>query len=100
MKEYEVVREMSEGYSNRYSKILEAIIAAINNKHYEILNFQAAKSRVEEAMNAVELKMRFDELNNKALGKLTASKTEFELDGHKFETLDDVEKALKNKAFL
>lgn len=100
MKEYEFVTIMSEGYGNRFSKVLEAIISAINNKHCDMLNLEAAKSRVEETMQALEIKVRYDSLLSKTKSKLTCSNAGFDLDGHKFETLDEVEKALENKAFL
>jgi hypothetical protein len=100
VKEYEFASMMSEGYSNRFSKVFEAVCSAMNNKHCDMLNFIAVKSRVEEAMQALEVKIRFDALVVKAKGKLTCSNSSFELDSHKFETLDEVEKALDNKAFL
>ena len=100
MKDYELVLIMGEGYSNRFSKVLEAVVVAINNKHCDMLNLTIVKSRVEEAMIALEVKIRFDLLASKSNGKLTCTTSCFELDGHKFETLDQVEKALDNKAFL
>jgi hypothetical protein len=100
MKEYEFVSIMAEGYANRFSKALDAIVSAMNNKQCDMLNLVAAKARVGEAMLALEVKVRFDTLANEAKGKLICNKDSFELDGHKFETLDEVEKALNNKAFL
>lgn len=100
MKEYEMVYTMSEGYGNRYAKTLDAVVSAINNKHYDMLNLEVAKSKVQEVMKALELKMRFESLNNQVNGKLICNKTDFELETHKFESLDEVEKAIKNKVFL
>ena len=100
MKEYEFVIMMSEGYGNRFSKALEAICSAISNKHCDMLNLPAAKLRVEEAMHAIEIKIRYDYLLSRAKSKLTCNSSGFDLDGHKFETLDEVEKAIDNKAFL
>lgn len=100
MKDYEFVSIMSEGYGNRFSKSLDAVVSAMNNKQYDMLNLAAVKSRVKEAMQALEVRMRFDSLVGEAKGKLTCSASGFDLDGHKFESLDDVEKALENKAFL
>lgn len=100
MKDYEFVSIMSEGYGNRFSKALDAVVSAINNKHCDMFNLVAVKARVEEAMIALEVKIRFDLLASKSNGKLTCTTSCFELDGHKFETLDQVEKALDNKAFL
>lgn len=62
MKEYEFVSIMAEGYSNRFSKALEAVVSAINNKHCDMLNLAAVRIRVEEAMQALEVKVRFDSL--------------------------------------
>lgn len=100
MKDYEFATAMAEGYGNRFSKALDAVVSAINSKQLDMLNMEAVKSRVAEAMRAIEVKIRFDTLNAKAKGKLTCNSTGFELDTHKFETLDEVEKALDNKAFL
>ena len=101
MKDYEIVQAMTEGsYSNRYSKVFEMVISVINNKNLDILNFEAVKKRVEESMKAIEMKIRFDSLNSKVNDKLICNKTDFELDGHKLDSLDEVEKAINNKAFL
>lgn len=99
MKEYEFVMIMLEGYGSRYYKTFEMINSVINNKQCDMLNFGTVKSKVMEALQALEIKVRYDSLA--CLTKqLRCTKESFELDGHKFETLDEVEKALENKAFL
>lgn len=99
MKEYEAVYAISDSY-NRYSKALDAIVSAINNRHYDMLNLEAVKRKLDEVFDAMVLKSRFDELYKKSNGKLVCNKTDFDFESHKFETLDEVEKAIKNKAFL
>ena len=101
MKEYEFVMAMLEGYgSNRFSKTLDAVASAINNKQVGLLNLSVVKSKVEDALMALEIKIRFDALNEVVKGKLTCTSSNFELNGHEFQTLDEVEKAIENKAFL
>lgn len=100
VKEYEIVSIMSESYGNRYAKTLETVVSAINNKHYGMFNLESVKLRMDEVFEALVIKTRFDLLYNKSNGKLICNKAGFELEPHKFETLDEVEKALNNKAFL
>lgn len=100
MKEYEVLHSILQGYGNRYSKALEAVVTALNNRYFDILDLEAVKRRVAEAMEALEIKMRFDILNCKVNDKLICNNTDFELNGHKLDSLDEVEKAINNKAFL
>lgn len=99
MKDYEFVKTAND-YGNRFSKALEAVVSALSNKHCDMLNIEAVKIRVAEAMQALEIRARYDELVQKSKGKLTCDNSGFDLDGHKFESLDEVEKALNNKAFL
>jgi hypothetical protein len=100
MKECEIVTIMGEGYANHYSKMLDAIVSTINNKLYDMIKLEVVKSKMDEIFEALELKVRYDHLNSEADGKLMCNRTCFELNGHKFETLDEVAKALENKAFL
>lgn len=100
MKEYEMVSFMAEPYGNRYVKTLESISSAINNKQYDMFNLETVKLKMDEVFEAIVIKTRFDALCNESNGKPVCTKTEFELESHKFQTLDEVEKALKNKAFL
>lgn len=100
MKEYEVVSIMCEGYGNRYSKMLDVVVSTINNKHYDMLKLDVVKSKMDEVYYALELKVRYDTIYETSNGKLTCDKSGFDFDGHKFETLDEVEKAIKNKVFL
>ncbi len=98
-KEYEMILTISEGYSNRYAKTLDFIVSAINNKNYDVLDLESVKMKMDEVFEAITLKVRFDSLLD-LNSSIICNKDCFELDTHKFETLDEVEKAIKNKAFL
>lgn len=101
MKDYEFIMTMLEGYSsNRFSKTFDVVASAINNKQTGLLNLETVKLKVEEALKALEIRIRFDTLNDMVNGKLTCTNSNFELNGHEFQSLDEVEKAIENKAFL
>jgi hypothetical protein len=101
MKEYEIVSIIDGGaYSNTFSKSLEMVGSSIPYKNYVMLDLAAARAKVEEVFKAIELMKRYDTLRVTSKFKLRYDPSGFIIDDHKFETLDEVDVALNNKAFL
>lgn len=101
MKEYEAISIIDTGtYSNTFSKALEMIGTSITHKNYHLIDIEAARAKVEETFAAIKAKKRYDALFIVSKGKLTYDASGFIIGDHKFETLDEVEQALNNKAFL
>lgn len=101
MKEYEMVSIIDSGvYSNTFTKALEMIGSSIVSKNYRLIDIGAARTKVEETFAAINTKKRYDLLFIASKCKMTYDASGFIIGDHKFETLDEVEQALNNKAFL
>lgn len=96
-KEYELVSDFDK---TELSGLFYTIQTAIEQGSYDLLDLDATKARVDEALRAVACKKKFDQLNEMSNTAIKYSMNGFMLDDHKFETLDEVERAYKLKAFL
>jgi hypothetical protein len=99
MKEYQLL------YKFRYSpNLMEApfdvISQVLYGKSTHLLKLKECREHVNKIFDYLELKHRFDALEEAANQTLIFTNECFKLDLHEFETLDEVERALKNKAFL
>lgn len=95
--EYELVSDYDK---DELSGVFYTIQTAIEQENYELLDLDACKGKVEEALHAIACKKRFDYLNKISDTAIKYSRDGFMLDNHKFETLDEVERAWKLKAFI
>ena len=96
-KEYIAISEFD---AEEAGNVFYSLHTAIAQKNWDLLNLEECKAQAVGVLEAIALKIRFDKLCDQSNGKLKYGIGGFDLDGHKFETLDAVEKALKNKAFL
>src|SRR5271157_5644394 len=96
-KEYELVSEFD---TSELSGLFYTIQTAIEQKSWDLLDLESCKVKVSEALRAVACKKKFDQLNEMSNTAIKYSIDGFMLDNHKFETLDEVERAYKLKAFL
>jgi hypothetical protein len=92
-KECELVHDFD---NDEISSVFYAINVAIEQNNWDLLDLELCKVKVNEAFRALDCKKRFDRLRP----VVRCNKHAFTLDDHEFETLDEVERALKNKAFL
>ena len=96
-KEYELVSEFDKA---ELSGVFYTIQTAIEQGSYDLLDLESCKAKVDEALRAVACKKKFEQLNEMSNTAIKYSVNGFMLDNHKFETLDEVERAYKLKAFL
>ena len=99
MKEYELLTKYHypEG---AIEGPFDVMSQALYTKSTNLLNLDECRARTNEIFDYLELKKRYDSLVEESKGKLQFTKEYFDLLKHQFQTLDEVEKALKNKAFL
>jgi hypothetical protein len=96
-KEYELVSDFEP---NQLSSLFYALHVMCEQNNWDLLEIEACQIKVNDALRAIACKKRFDQLNEMSNTAIKYSADGFMLDNHKFETLDEVEKAYKLKAFL
>lgn len=97
MKEYELLSEYThESVEGNF----DTLFTVTSHKTYELLDLEFCRKRVNELFDFMIAKKRFDKLHEESKRKLKYGMNGFDLEGHMFETLDEVEHALRNKAFL
>lgn len=99
MKEYELYYKYEYGI-NRVEGSLDVLSQAIYTGALGLLDLEKCRSSINELIDFLKIKIRFNSLNDQLNNTLICHKNKFEFGGHKFETLDEVEKAIKNKVFL
>lgn len=72
---------------------------AMENNMWELLELDDLQSQVNTTLHCLKVIKRYRKLQLECVD-LAYSEEGFTLSGHTFKTLDDVEKAIKNKAFL
>lgn len=82
------------------SALFDTVSAALNDNMWELLDLDAAHTSVNETFKYLKILKRFRALSEKCESPLSFSKEGFHFHEHKFNSLDEVEKALNNKAFL
>lgn len=96
-KEYELVSDYDK---TELSGLFYTIQTAIEQGAHDLLDLESTKIKVDEALRAIACKKRFEYLNEISNTAIKYSRDCFLLDNHKFETLDEVERAWKLKAFI
>lgn len=108
-KEFSLLRKYNVGNSKSY---IENIMHSLANNHIDnsddtvdVIDLSLFRDHMNEFMEYLVILKRFRNLRKSFNCKLqlviyTSETDHFELDGHKFYTLDEVEKCLNNKSFL
>lgn len=99
MKEYELLRKYDMP-DKPIESPFDLVSQALYTKSVNMLNIKLCKEEITEVFEYIELKQKFDELQAKSGQKVIITIRNFHFEGFEFETLSEVEKALKNKAFL
>lgn len=95
--EYKVVSQFNR---NKNVKLLAAIAVSISNESWELMDLDGVEHVFKETMYALKLVKRYRSLSALSKGLLTYSDEGFHVAENTFNTLDEIEKAIKNKAFL
>lgn len=105
MKEYELLQKYNNHEEKLYAngdhvrcfELLKDLLS--HGKGYEFLNLPVLRKKTEEILQFLDLQQKYILLHEK-YNNISLDNQGFNLDGHRFDTLDELEKALKNKAFL
>lgn len=73
---------------------------ASDMKAIDVIDLTLLKQEIDEVFDFLYAYKRYRELNKKFSHKLAYDKEGFKLDDHVFQSLDEVEKAWNNRAFL
>jgi len=99
MKEYQIYKKY-EFPEKPIESPFDLVSQALYTKSVDMLNLEACKAEIAEVFQFIDLRARFNILQAESENKILVTYTGFQFEGFKFETLDEIEKALKNKAFL
>lgn len=99
MKEYLLLKKY-EYPDKPIESPFDLVSQALYTKSVNLLNLSLCKTEIAEVFEYIDLKSRFELLQIHSENKIMVTFTAFQFEGFQFETLDEIEKALKNKAFL
>jgi hypothetical protein len=106
-KEYEsYYRECKNSVWDSLKKPFRMVVEAIdvrdskNDESSQYLDIDTVRSACNEVLDFLAIRKRMWKLNNQYDCKIDCDEHGFLVDGHSFETLDEVERALKMKAFM
>lgn len=92
-------REIAGSYNKAYHA-LELLRNSISSEIVELLDLELCTNSINDIIKYLYLKKRYVILKSLAPGKLSVSKDGFKLYDNTYMTMDEVERAFKNKAFL
>jgi hypothetical protein len=90
------------GYNNRnkISNLFNFLNSSLESEQWTFLNLDEVQLSVNQHFKYLAIKKRYMELTAESQGILYYSNGGFHIKEHKFETLDEVKRALANKMFL
>lgn len=74
--------------------------SAMINNSWELIDTEALENELVKCVRYFRVCKRFRAMDKLLDEKLSISDDGFEIDGHKFETLDEIAIVIKNKAFV
>jgi hypothetical protein len=103
--EIELLRAYSYGPTrsenmNILSLIREVLTDDLHDKIMQTMDITSLKKEVDLIFEYLSVRKRYNKLNSLFGNILTYNEIGFSIDGQNFSTLDEVEKAWNNKAFL
>jgi hypothetical protein len=91
---------MSDFNKRESAALLANVGQLVNNNNWELMDLNVVDRSFDEIVHALKIIKRYRELSDGANGILTYDREGFYVGESVFQTLDEVEKALNNKAFL
>jgi hypothetical protein len=85
---------------NKLSTTFELMHHSIKEGSWQFVDLKSAQKSIEQDFKYLILRKHYNGLKVASQDKLTYDDNGFHLDGHDFETLDEVHAAMNNKAFL
>lgn len=99
-KEYFPTNTSSLFSNSKAGNIFNHLNSAVSNHTTDMLDIESCRGIVNDVFDYFILKRKFTQLSMEVNGKLTFENDKFKIDNHEFQTLDEVERAVRNKAFL
>ena len=99
-KEYKILWYYQQLDKSPTSTLFTFMAHALDNGSWHFVDLNETKDGILHAFLYLKILMKYQKLQIPAKGTLSYTQEEFILDGHPFQTLKEVEKALKLKAFL
>lgn len=96
MKEYQILNK----YDGQASSIVYHFYQALSQQELSMLDMEAVEVKMAAVISYTKIRRKFEVLKDKCFGELSYDKNGFKFDGHTFDSLDEIEKAIANKAFL
>lgn len=87
-------------YKGQIEGIFDLVSQAIYTRNWSAINLEKCHSEIDEVFQWIPIKIRYDELFERSGKELSFAAGGFSIYGHLFQTLDEVEKAINNKAFI
>ena len=87
-------------FTYNLSSGFELMAHAIRNGSWQLVDLEVLRDTIDQDFQYLLIRKRYEGLVLWSNHALTYDDNGFHLDGHDFETLDEVEKAMENKAFL
>lgn len=93
---------LAEKQTNTVINLLSTMVVdgSVDDNVISILDLSVFKTQIDELFEYLVLYKRFRALDLATQGALKAGKGKFIIDNFSFDTLDEVEKAWKNKSFI
>ena len=98
MKEYELLHKYR--YGAQVEGPFEVVAMAIFQKRTDLLNVAASRNHCNEVFDYIEILNRYEVLKMQIEGGLDFDDKQFFIGTHNFQSLDEIERAIKNKALL
>lgn len=100
-REYEALA-LYDDYSGKsiLKSSIELLSHSLSYGSLAMIDLPLVKDSVNRLFDFLEIRQRYEKLKINSRATLSFDKDGFHLDGHTFYSLDEVERALKNKAFL
>ena len=95
-KEYNTLRSFGH---KQLAELFDTLSVALDNNTWEMLDIDSVEATFIEVFSQMRIVKRFRTLHQ-INGSVSYSDDCLLVDDHEFQTLDEIEKALKNKAFL
>lgn len=99
-KEYKMFIYYDKHVGSKLSSIFGLVKHAIDDGSWQFLDLKNIKLSIDDDFKYLNSRRYYEQLKTWANGKLSYDENGFHLDGHDFETLNEVQRALENKAFL
>ena len=95
--DYQLVHNFT---SEQLANPFNIVITAVLKETVDLLDLDAVERKIKNIFRILRVENRYNQLFSLSNGQLSVNLKSFKLNGHEFQSLDEVEAALRNPAFL